>query len=269
MGVRALVREFETLAVSWRDRVAVATLNRPERRNAINRKMNEELDALLDECARRDARALVLTGGESVFSVGADLVDASAGMDAVSAESIRTSTRRIHELYERMESWDRIIVAAIGGYALGGGLELALACDIRIAATNASLGLPEIRLGILPGGGGTQRILRHVPRSKALELLLTGQRIDAAEAHRIGIVDRLVPEGSLLAEAETLASTIADQAPLAVAAIKEVVRRGLEGTFREGLAAESEAAGRLMSTEDAREGILAFIEKRRPTFRGR
>lgn len=261
--------ESGALKVEWQDDHVVATLNRPERRNAINPEITEGLSGAIDEASERGAGAMVVTGGEDLFCVGADLMDASSGLDDIDPEQVRASMGRAHALYARIESAPLVVIAAIGGYALGGGLELALACDLRIASTNARFGFPEVRLGVLPGGGGTQRILRHVPRSKALELLVTGERFDAEAAHALGIVDRLADGGTVLDHATKLAEEIGSGPPLAVAAIKDVLRRGAEEGLAAGLQAETDAAVQLMGTDDAKEGIMAFVEKRPPKFRGR
>jgi enoyl-CoA hydratase/carnithine racemase len=230
--------------------------------NAISRAVAVALlEALTAAEADPACRALVLTGdGDRYFSAGADLTEFPRDVANV-AESV--------EMTRRLEASRLPVVAAVNGFALGGGCEIALACDLRICSETARFGQPEIKLGIMPGWGGTQRLPRLVGRGRALEMLLTGEPIDAARALECGLVTRVVPLADLRQEALALAGLLARRPPLAVAAIKRAVHVGLDGPLEDGLRREREEFVRLLSSEDAREGLSAFLEKRPPTWRGR
>ncbi len=252
--------EGETLAG-----VALVTLDRPEARNAIN-------DALLGQLVvalrRLDAdpacHCIVLTGaGERAFAAGADIRE----MAGETAASLIASDRFAR--WEAIGSLRTPLLAAVRGFALGGGCEIAMSCDLIIAGDDALFGQPEIKLGIIPGAGGTQRLARAVGRSRAMELILTGRTIDAREAERIGLVSRVVPAAETLATALELAATIAAMPPLAVAAAKEAIARADELPLREGLAFERRTFYLLFGSADQREGMAAFLEKRAPTWTGR
>ncbi len=256
---------FETVLVERRGAVAVVTLNRPQVLNALNRTMFEELDEVF---AGFDAgvRAVVLTGaGEKAFAAGADIAEL-AETDEVSGEAL---SLRGQGVFRRIERCGKVVIAAINGFALGGGCELAMACTFRLAAAGARLGQPEVKLGLLPGYGGTQRLPRLVGQSEGLRLLLTGEMIGASEAQRIGLVDRVYPAGELLVEAMKLAETIAVQAPLAVGACLEAVYEGEGLGLEEALAVEATIFGRLSGTVDKREGVRAFLKKRAATWTGK
>ena len=260
--------EYKNILYKTEGHLVYVTINRPERRNAIDPATSHELKAAFEDFKADDnAWIAILTGaGEQAFSAGADLVAMSAalsgGGDGVPMSVPFGGITRGYECYKP-------IIAAINGYCLAGGLELALACDIRIAAEHAEFGLPEPRRAIIPGAGGTQRLPRAVPLAFAMELLLTGDRFDSATALRFGLVSRVVPAAELIPTVETIASKILENGPLAVRAIKEVALRGRDMTLEDGLRLESQKIGPIFSTEDAREGPRAFAEKRKPTYKGR
>ncbi|MCU0245076.1 MAG: enoyl-CoA hydratase-related protein [Bryobacter sp.] len=234
------------------------TIQRPEKLNALSNAVMAELSALLDGPAR-EARGLILTGaGEKAFVAGADIGDFAGRPPAEGAAFARGGQL----IFEKLERLGRPSVAAINGYALGGGLELAMSCTVRIASPNAKLGLPECKLGILPGNGGTQRLPRLVGVGHALEMMLTGEPIDAAEAHRIGLVNKVVPAEELLPAAHALLGKMIANAPLALARIMECVYTG-------GYEYEAAQFGVLMGSEDAKEGTRAFLEKRKAQWQGR
>jgi len=259
--------DYEAIRYEAADGVGVVTLNRPDVLNAMNDAMRRELTRCFEHLVTDDqVRAVVVTGaGERAFSAGADVREFVEPLVPV---RFREQRRRL-EFRQVMDRCPQPLIAAINGWALGGGLELALACDIRVAAADARLGLTETTLGIIPGGGGTQRLPRLVGRSKALELILTGARIDAAEALRIGLVERLAPAGQALATATELARALAARAPLALRYAKEAVLKGLELPLADGLRLENDLATLLRTTEDRLEGARAFLEKRPPRWTGR
>jgi len=261
------VSAFEAIRVERADGVVTVTLNRPDVHNAMNQTMRGELVRCFSELATDDdVRAIVVTGaGERAFSAGADIREFVEPQVPV---RFREHRRRV-DFRQTIERCGQPIIAAIRGFALGGGLELALACDIRIASEDAQLGLTEVNLAIIPGGGGTQRLPRLVGRGKALEMILTGARIGAAEALRIGLVERVVPATEVLAAATTLARTMASKAPVALRYAKEAVVQGLQLPLADGLRLENDLATLLRTTEDRIEGARAFLEKRPPKWTGR
>jgi enoyl-CoA hydratase len=266
---------YETLLLTIEDRVATVTLNRPKVLNAVNSTMLRELNELFAQLADDDSvRVILLRGaGGKAFAAGADISEI-AGTDAASGEQLAGRTNRI---FRRIETMGKPVIACIDGFALGGGCELAMACTLRLAASTARLGQPEIKLGLIPGWGGTQRLLRLAGRGAALKIILTGELIDAAEALRIGLVDEVVPRGpndssesgALTARATALARQIAAMPPLAVAAAIESVDRGADLPLDHALAIEAAIFGRLCATEDKREGTRAFLEKRPAAWVGR
>jgi len=257
---------FEAIRYELIDTIATITLNRPTVHNAMNEKMREELTACFVELAQSaEARVIVVTGaGERAFSAGADIREFVTPQVPV---KYRDARRRV-DFRAAMDRCGQPIIAAINGFALGGGLELALACDIRIAGEDSLLGLTEVNLAIIPGGGGTQRLPRLVGRGKALEMILTGARIDAREALRIGLVERVVPTAEVPAAAQALAKMLAERAPVAMRYAKEAVVKGLGMSLEDGLRLENDLATLLRTTEDRIEGAKAFLEKRKPRFTG-
>jgi enoyl-CoA hydratase len=244
--------------------VMLIRLNRPAARNAINAKMTEELIRTLQEYeGNAELRCAVITGSNDVFAAGADIKEmvnkTAADMMAGDPFAAFDSLARIR----------KPVIAAVAGFALGGGCELAMMCDFIIAAENAKFGQPEITLGVAPGMGGSQRLTRLVGKSKAMDMLLTGRMMDAAEAERAGLVSRIVSPDSLLAEAMAVAAKIADMAPLAVIANKELVNVALETSLSQGVLFERRLFQSMFALDDRREGMTAFIEKRKPVFTGK
>jgi enoyl-CoA hydratase/carnithine racemase len=257
---------YSTIRFATADHLATVTLDRPDVHNAMNNTMREELLDVFTRLAKDDdVRVVLVTGaGERAFSAGADIREF---VEPLVPTTFRESRKRI-DFRQVMDRCPQPIIAAIRGYAFGGGLELALACDIRIAADDAQLGLTEINLAIIPGGGGTQRLPRLVGRGKALEMILTGARISAAEALRIGLVERVVPVALLIPAALALARAMADKAPIALRYAKEAVVSGLQMSLADGLRLENDLSTLLRTTEDRVEGARAFVEKRKPKWSG-
>ena len=256
---------FTLLLVEVADRIATVTINRPDKLNALNDALLAELAAAFDELvARDDVGAIIVTGAGRAFVAGADiggLVDAQQGV-------LERFARAGQALFRRIEQSPKPVIAAVNGFALGGGFELALACHVRVASSAAKFGLPEVKLGLIPGYGGTQRLPRVVGRGRALALILTGEPIDAAEAWRIGVVNVVVEPAALLDSARAMAAAMLRNAPLAMARAIDAVDAGLDATLDDGLRLEARLFGSLESTADMREGTRAFLEKRPPQFRG-
>jgi enoyl-CoA hydratase len=260
---RSNAMAYETLIVEIEDSVALVTLNRPDAMNALNHKMLRELaDALVAADGNAKVRCIVLTGSEKAFAAGADVRDmARLGfVDMFRDDPLGAEADRILRVRKP-------VIAAVAGYALGGGCELAMMCDFIIAADNAKFGQPEINLGIVAGLGGTQRLTRFVGKSKAMDMHLTGRNMDAAEAERCGLVSRVVPAKDLIEEALKAARRIAEKSAVTVMAVKEAVNRAQETSLAEGLLFERRLFHALFATEDQKEGMAAFLEKRQPQFR--
>lgn len=259
--------DYQAITHAAAEHVATITLNRPDVHNAMNEAMRRDLTRCFEAIAvDEDVKVVVVTGaGERAFSAGADIREFVEPLVPV---RFREQRRRL-DFRQAMDRCWQPIIAAVNGFALGGGLELALACDIRIAAVGATLGLTEVNLAIIPGGGGTQRLPRLIGRGKALEMILTGARIPADEALRIGLVERVVPAGEALKAATELARTMAAKAPVALRYAKEAVVKGLELPLADGLRLEGDLSTLLRTTEDRLEGAKAFLEKRAPRWTGR
>lgn len=258
---------FKTLIYEEVEGVGIVTLNRPERKNALNNELIRELDRLIEEIKNDDKVAtVIITGHKHFFGAGADITEISAIRTPVDAHRFVVS---VQSLFSKIENMEKPVIAAISGLALGGCCELALTCDIRIAAENAVFGQPEIRIGVIPGGGGTQRLSRIIGVGRAKELLYTGASIDAQEAYRIGLVNRVVPVDSLMAEAKKLAKKLSAQPAFALKMIKMAVNEGFNMDLKSALSYEARCFETIFSTEDQKEGTKAFLEKRKPKFKGK
>jgi enoyl-CoA hydratase len=258
---------YQTLLFELKDGIAFVTVNRPDKLNALNDQVMLDLAGAAERIATEAAiKGAILTGaGPKAFVAGADIGDLSrqGPFDG------KARAQRGQAVLRRLETCGKPVIAAVNGFALGGGCELAMACHIRIASENAKFGQPEVKLGIAPGYGGTQRLPRLVGKGVALQLILTGEMIDAHEAYRIGLVNKVVPAADLLAESETMMRGILAMGPLAVRLAMEAVDQGLEMTLDEGLLLEANHFGLLAATQDMKEGTTAFLEKRAAKFPGR
>jgi E-phenylitaconyl-CoA hydratase len=268
-GERRNIMSTDTLLFDLADKVAVITLNRPEVRNAINRELRQALmEALQRVRAEDDIRAAIITGAGRTFSAGADLKERAQVGRAGDADVASVIEASRAAGFARM-ALEKPLIAAIDGYCLAAGFELALVCDIRICTPEARFGLPEIVRGFFPGGGGPQRLIRAIPQAVAMEMILTGDPIDAATALRAGLVSRIMPGDELLPTARQIAQRIAGHAPLAVKAVKEVTQAALDETLEQSLRFGSALRWIIGQTEDAREGPRAFAERRAPRYQGR
>jgi enoyl-CoA hydratase len=259
--------EFKFIIYEKSEGIATITLNRPEALNAFSGEVvNEVLQALEDARTDENARVIVLTGaGDRAFSAGAD-IKAMKGMNALKARDLSLMGGR---LCGALESLEKPVIAALNGYAVGGGLEVAMACDLRIASENARMGQTEINIGLIPGWGGTQRLTRLIGSTKAKELVFTGKMIDAKTAEQLGIVNMVVSADKFRETVRLFAAELASKAPVAIKVAKAVINKGSEVSLDAALALEREGFGVVASTEDLQEGVSAFTEKRKPTFRGK
>jgi enoyl-CoA hydratase len=255
---------YQNITTAVEDQIGVVTLNRPKVLNALNHELMDELVKALEAFDRDDEiRVIVLTGGERAFAAGADIKEMSD----------ETTVSIMYK--DRFSTWDKIknikkpIIAAVSGYALGGGCELVMNCDIIVASETAQFGQPEINLGVIPGAGGTQRLTRIVGKYKAMELILTGRPFTACEAHQMGLVNKVAPVELFLDEAKAMAKEIAKKSPIAVKLAKESILKTFETTLNEGLQFERKNFYMLFSSEDQKEGMKAFMEKRQASFKGR
>jgi enoyl-CoA hydratase len=266
MSSLASALRLENVVYDKKGPIGYVTLNRPKVMNALNKATINELQGVFED-ARDDSavRGVILTGaGDKAFAAGADIAEI-ANNTAVEAEA---ATRRGQALTDLIENLGKPVIAAVNGFALGGGCELAMACTIRIASESAKFGQPEVKLGVMPGYGGTQRLPRLVGKGRALKLILSGDIIDAAEAYRIGLVDELEPDAHVIERAETVLKKIIANAPLSVKYALEAVNKGLETSVSEGLLIEASLFAVCASTADKKEGTSAFLEKRAPKFQG-
>ncbi|HEX3100889.1 MAG TPA: enoyl-CoA hydratase/isomerase family protein [Pyrinomonadaceae bacterium] len=257
---------YETITVEKRGKVALLTINRPDKLNALNKQVHAEGVAALDELRKDDSiRVLVITGaGEKSFIAGADISEFEGQTPVTQRDLFHEKT-----FFNTIDAFPKPVIAMINGFSLGGGNELALACDLRICSENARFAQPEINLGILCGGGGSQRLPRLIGEGRAMEMLLTGDMIDAETAHKFGLVNHVYPIDQLEAETFKLAEKIAEKAPIALHLSKEAVKFASRSNLDEGLRREVDLFAICFSTEDKTEGVAAFLEKRKPVFKGK
>ena len=260
--------DWQNIRVEVADKIAVLTIDHPPV-NSFNSQVVTELEDAIDGLLANDeVKAIVITGGgTNAFVAGADIPEIKDLFESADEDAATEFGERGHRTFFKIERSSKPVIAAINGFCLGGGLELAMACHMRICSDRARLGQPEINLGIIPGWGGTQRLPRIVGKGKAIEMILTGDMITAQEAYRIGLVNKVVPAGAVLKEAQGLARKIVSKSKFPAAAALQAISQGLEVTVEEGLKIETHEFGKLMDTEDAREGVSAFLEKRQAQFK--
>jgi enoyl-CoA hydratase len=262
----AIMATYETITVEVRGAVAVLTVNRPDKLNALNTQVHADGVAALEDLKRdENVRVVVVTGaGEKSFIAGADISEFADKTPVTQRDLFHERT-----LFNSIDNFPKPVIAMVNGFCLGGGNELALACDIRTASENAKFSQPEINLGIMPGGGGTQRLTRLIGEGRAMEMMLTGDMIDAETAHRFGLVNHVYPAADLESKTLELASKIAEKAPIALQLTKEAVKFASRSNLDEGLRREVDLFAICFSTEDKQEGVAAFLEKRKPVFKGK
>ena len=259
---------YETLIYEKREGVGIVTLNRPDRLNALSFKLKEEVSALFVEMEKDDeVRVVILTGGEKAFSAGADIKERS--QIQLSQSEFYFAQKKSQALYNQIEEFQKPVIAAISGVAVGGGCELALACDLRIASETARFGFPEVKLGVIPAAGGTQRLPRLVGATRAKEIIFTGEPIDAHEACRLGLVNKVVPVDRVMEEAMALALKLAQNPPLSLKYAKRAINVGSQLDMASALDYEVHCAAIPYASEDRQEGMRAFVEKRKPVFHGK
>jgi enoyl-CoA hydratase len=256
---------YQNILLETQDRISILTVNRPDKRNALNQPTRDEILHALDTLQTSSgSRVLVVTGaGDKAFIAGADIGEFEGRTPLTQRESMKG-----RRFFDAVEEFPKPVIAMINGFCLGGGMEFALGCDLRIASDTAKFGQPEINLGIIPGGGGTQRLTRLVGEGKSMELILTGDLIDAAEAKNIGVVNDVVPAAELRTRVFALAARIAEKSPIALRMAKEAVKTAARMNLREGLDRETDLFALTFGSEDKVEGVRAFLEKRKPDFKG-
>ena len=257
---------YENILLETSNRISILTINRPDKRNALNQATRDEMVHALESLEKStESRVLIITGaGDKAFIAGADINEFEGRTALMQREAMKGL-----RIFAAIEEFPKPVIAMINGFCLGGGLETALACDIRVAADTAKLGQPEINLGIIPGGGGTQRLTRLVGEGNAMEIILTGEAIDAARAKEIGLVNQTVPAADLRNFVLSLAARIAEKSPIALRTAKEAVKSAARMSLREGLEREMDLFCLTFGSEDKAEGVRAFLEKRKPDFKGR
>jgi enoyl-CoA hydratase len=259
--------DFKNLIFDQKGNLVYVIINRPDKLNALNKETLNEISQAFDKIETNESiKGVIITGsGEKAFVAGADILEISL-LDNISGTEFALEG---HEAFNKIEQCSKPVIGAINGFALGGGCELAMACHIRYATENAKFGQPEVSLGVIPGFGGTQRLPRLIGKGRAMELLMSGNMIDANEANRIGLVNKVFPEKDLLQESEKLLQTILTKGPYAVSMVIEAVNRGLDTDLDSALTNEANLFGQTLATEDMREGTSAFLQKRKPVFKGK
>jgi len=265
-AIRKVYMAYNNILYDEKERIGTITINRPTKLNALNDETINELFDILGKIKRDDnIWCVIITGSGKAFVAGADVGE----LAELTSHAAEEKMLKGQDLYNRIENLGKPVIAAINGFALGGGCEMAIACTIRIASEDAKIGLPEINLGIMPGYGGTQRLARLIGKGKAMEMLLTGEAISAQEAYRVGLVTAVHPKDQIMNAALELAKKITSKSPISTRTIIEVVNNGLETPFGEALKLEAKLFRMLITTEDAQEGLRAFLEKRPPKFKGK
>lgn len=260
---------FETLIYTKEEGMAVVTMNRPDSKNALSFKMKEELSAVFDVIEKDDdVKVVILTGGPAAFCAGADIKERAAAAPMSQTQFI-FNQRKTHQLFCKIEDFEKPVIAAVSGVAVGGGCELCLTCDLRIASETARFGVPEVKVGALPSAGGTQRLPRLIGITKAKELLYTGDFLNAEEAYRLNLVNKVVPVDALMEETKALARKLMNNPPLPIKYAKVSVNKGMQSDLASGLEFEIYCAAMVNFSEDRIEGFKAFAEKRKPVYKGR